>query len=283
MRRAFDDIASDFTGLGPGGWRRRSGCLLRTGGQAQPDPYYAAGHSRLLSLLLWDEVISFPHGVVLPFALLGLAVTWRPAEPGPSTCCGFFLAGYGLSIVLFFVTSPLPHSPDPGLAAVRRGRAAWIASHVRARNWRPAAAASAAVLAAGIALNLPASAPHLGGRAAAPRPRRGHAAQGALARVACPLPRAPPSSKPGYASPFTTWRSPGSPRAPAAGGEGEPAAPSSSTLPAPPPGFTYARSLWAQGDRDSALAQLGETVRAAPGPRGSPPPPRPLAPPSRTR
>ena len=263
MRRAFADISTDFPGWA--GRLAEKAWLLLSGPEVKrnQDPYYAAGHSRLLSLLLWDEVISFPHGVVLPFALLGLAVTWRQRNPALDLL-RLFLAGYGLSIVLFFVTSRYRTPLTPAWLPFAAAGAAWIASHVRARNWRPAAAGIAAVLAVGIALNLPAAPPtsedaqlHHDLGEVMLRKERWRESLG-YSRRAVEL-------EPDYASAWhnmaVAWLALERPR------QAEKASRRALELyPArAKTRLQYARSLWAQGARDSALVQLGETVRAAPG------------------
>ena len=265
MRRAFADISSDFPGWA--GRLAEKAWLLLSGPEVKrnQDPYYAAGHSRLLSLLLWDEAISFPHGVVLPLALLGLAVTWRQRNPALDLL-RLFLAGYGLSIVLFFVTSRYRTPLTPA--------------------WLPFAAAGARLdrlpctgpeLAAGRGGDRrgpggrhrpqPAGrAPHLGGRPAAPRPRRGHAAQGALARVAGLL----PAGRGAGAGLRLRLSQHGGrlarPPAPAAGREGEPPRPGALPGPAPPPGFSTPAPC---GRREPAIPRSCSWARPCAPPPGS--------------
>lgn len=68
------------------------------------DPYFARQHSWTLRLLMWDRWLSFPHGLLAPLALWGLLVSWHRREP-VLVLSRQFLAGYGLAVVLFFVTS----------------------------------------------------------------------------------------------------------------------------------------------------------------------------------
>ena len=262
MRRAFADISSDY--LAWTGLLAEKAWLLLSGPEIKrnQDPYYAAGHSRLLSLLLWDEVISFPRGVAVPLALLGLAVTWRQRNPSLDLL-RLFLAGYGLSIVLFFVTSRYRIPLAPAWLPFAAAGAAFIASHIRARNWRPAATAVAAVLAAGIALNLPAAPPtsedaqlqHDLGEVMLRKERW---------RESLTHSRRAVELEPDYASAFhnmaVAWLALERPR------QAEKASRRALELyPArAPTRLQHARSLWAQGDLDSALVQMEETVRAAP-------------------
>ena len=102
--RGFSSILSD-----PVGWLRlmgRKSWQLIQGPEIKrnQDIYYARAHSLLLSALLWDRWLSFPHGLVAPLALLGLALTWRRRHP-TLDMLRLFLAGYAGSVLLFFVTS----------------------------------------------------------------------------------------------------------------------------------------------------------------------------------
>lgn len=66
------------------------------------DIYYQRRDSWLLSALLWDRVIAFPFGLLLPLALLGLALSdgWKRQSH-----LILFQISYAISIVLFLVTS----------------------------------------------------------------------------------------------------------------------------------------------------------------------------------
>jgi tetratricopeptide (TPR) repeat protein len=103
-QRGFASIVGDPFGwlqlMGRKSWQLIQGPEIKR----NQDVYYARVHSLLLSALLWDRWLSFPHGLVAPLALLGLALTWRRREP-TLDLLRLFLAGYAGSVLLFFVTS----------------------------------------------------------------------------------------------------------------------------------------------------------------------------------
>ncbi len=103
-RRGLQSIAADPIGwvslLARKSWQLLSGPEIKR----NQDPYYARQHSHTLALLMWDRWLSFPHGVLVPLALWGLAASWRRRDSELSLLRQF-LGGYGLAVVLFFVTS----------------------------------------------------------------------------------------------------------------------------------------------------------------------------------
>ena len=50
---------------------------------AELDPYFGSRNSSLLSVLLWDEGLAFPFGLVAPLALAGLFSRLRASAPAP--------------------------------------------------------------------------------------------------------------------------------------------------------------------------------------------------------
>ncbi|MBT3343146.1 MAG: tetratricopeptide repeat protein [Gemmatimonadetes bacterium] len=68
------------------------------------DPYHARGHSWLLSGLMWSRWVSFPFGLMIPLALLGLWVS-RSWHDSTILTLQLFIFTYSASIVLFFVTA----------------------------------------------------------------------------------------------------------------------------------------------------------------------------------
>ena len=68
------------------------------------DIYYARTHSSLLSILLWERIISFPFGLIAPFCLLGLLLSWKDRSPALSLL-RLYLFSSMFSVLLFFVTS----------------------------------------------------------------------------------------------------------------------------------------------------------------------------------
>jgi tetratricopeptide (TPR) repeat protein len=72
--------------------------------------YYFANNSPVLKFLLWDKLISFPFGVLLPFALVAAIAGIIKREQFILT---FFVVAYALTILVFFVTGRfrLPLTP----------------------------------------------------------------------------------------------------------------------------------------------------------------------------
>lgn len=63
--------------------------------------YLAKDYSIIADFLLWQKVIYFPYGILIPFALVGIGYSlknWRKFLP-----VYLFLFAYGLSLILFFV------------------------------------------------------------------------------------------------------------------------------------------------------------------------------------
>lgn len=119
------------------------------------DIYYAREHSRLLSLLLWDRGLAMPHGLVVPLFLWGLIVTWR--RPDLSLrLLRWFLAGYGLAVVLFFVTSRY-RVPMVPVAMIFAAAAVLDLQRRWRRNHLELLLPATVIAALGIAVNLPAA------------------------------------------------------------------------------------------------------------------------------
>lgn len=123
--------------------------------------HYARVHSRLLAALLWERVIAFPFGLVAPLALLGLALTARPRRP-TVRLLRLFLATYGTSVVLFFVTARYRAPMVPVLLIFAGMGATGLAALLRAGRRRAVAAWSALLLVLVCVLNYPSGdpAPH---------------------------------------------------------------------------------------------------------------------------
>jgi len=93
----------------PGEWLRLMGRkigMFWTGHEfaRNLDPYAMRGHSRLLSVLMWDRGIAFPLGVLLPAAILGILFSLSRMRPESGLLLLFALASFW-SVVLFFITS----------------------------------------------------------------------------------------------------------------------------------------------------------------------------------
>lgn len=109
------------------------------------DPYFVAERVPLLDILLWRRAgLSFPTGLIMPFALVGLVALrsrWRELAPYTG-----LLALFTLSVIVFFVVSRYRAPILPFLlpAAVAGADAVWSA--LRARRW-PLPLAALALLA----------------------------------------------------------------------------------------------------------------------------------------
>ena len=102
--RAFMDIREH-----PGGFVK--GLLVKTGrffhGHEYPrnvDLYRYRDYSVVLSVLMWERVIAFPYGLVVPLALSGLWFFLRGKDE-KRTLLIIYAAAYAGSVILFFVTS----------------------------------------------------------------------------------------------------------------------------------------------------------------------------------
>ena len=63
--------------------------------------YLAKEYSTIANILLWNKLIYFPYGILIPFAFVGIGYSlkyWRKFLP-----LYLFLCAYGLSLILFFV------------------------------------------------------------------------------------------------------------------------------------------------------------------------------------
>tara|TARA_B100000809_G_scaffold108281_1_gene106766 strand:+ start:186 stop:2393 length:2208 start_codon:yes stop_codon:yes gene_type:complete len=153
-RRGISSIVDD-----PGGWLRlmaRKTWRLVQGPEIKrnQDLYYARTHSRVLSILLWDRWLSFPHGLVAPLAMLGLILSWRRRHDSLDLL-RTFLAGYSGSVLLFFVTSRyrVPLVPVAMVFAAIALRQMLVS--VRTRNWRRVAGPAGVLITLIIAVNVP--------------------------------------------------------------------------------------------------------------------------------
>lgn len=115
------------------------------------DLYVLREFSVVLRLLLWRAgPFAFPFGVVAPLALLGL---WRARGSRAGLVSAAFLVLYGLSVVLFFVTSRYRVVLAPVFAVFAAGGVVWLAD--RAVPSRRRLAGLAVVLAAACFVNRP--------------------------------------------------------------------------------------------------------------------------------
>ncbi|MFA6109625.1 MAG: tetratricopeptide repeat protein [Candidatus Latescibacterota bacterium] len=114
--------------------------------------YYAREHSRLLSLLLWDRVVSFPFGLVGPLSLLGLGLTRGMGTPRASIL-RLYALGYTASVVLFFVTARYRAPVVPVLLIFAAWALSALVQRVRDRSYRYPATAVAVLLVLLVGLN----------------------------------------------------------------------------------------------------------------------------------
>jgi tetratricopeptide (TPR) repeat protein len=68
------------------------------------DIYYARHFSSLLSILLWDHMVSMPFGLVGPLALMGLFFSWQRKDDG-ITLLRLYAFSYTVSVLLFFAVA----------------------------------------------------------------------------------------------------------------------------------------------------------------------------------
>jgi len=101
--RAVDwmtDNPGDFAALV---WRRFVYLLSGFENSDNSDIYYERGKSGLYALLLWDKVLAFPFGVLLPLALAGVYL--RRRDFGKLLPVYLFMIVYTPTIILFLVTA----------------------------------------------------------------------------------------------------------------------------------------------------------------------------------
>ena len=111
------------------------------------DIYLMGRWSTLQRALVWRwGPFGFPFGVLLPLAMLGLAVRWREV-PGPLK---LFLLLFSLTIIGFFVSARYRLVVTPVLAVLAAGGAANLVAWIRFNHWRQlgwtAAAGTALIL-----------------------------------------------------------------------------------------------------------------------------------------
>ena len=68
---------------------------------AELDPYYGGHQSSLLSVLLWDNGLAFPFGLVAPLALVGIFSRLRGGRPPLETALLIFAACFTAQALLF--------------------------------------------------------------------------------------------------------------------------------------------------------------------------------------
>lgn len=144
-RKALRLIAADPAGYGRVLLRKLR--HLAGGGEIMRDIdiYAYRQYSALLSLLAWKKGLAFPFGLLLPLALLGMALAVRRRVRGAGLLLAFVLA-HAAVLLAFFVTSRYRLNVLPFLAlfAAYGGLGLW--DLLRARRWRRALPAVAGTL-----------------------------------------------------------------------------------------------------------------------------------------
>jgi 4-amino-4-deoxy-L-arabinose transferase-like glycosyltransferase len=117
------------------------------------DIYAERRGSHVVTALVWPGPIPFPDGLLLPLALVGLAVSWRRAPS--ARLLGVYVVAQAAAVACFFVTSRYRIPALVVMAPLAVVGAAWVAERLRAGTVRARAATVAGVLLLGTALNLP--------------------------------------------------------------------------------------------------------------------------------
>jgi len=115
--------------------------------------YFFRRYSRLLSTLMWRRVVSFPFGIVAPLALIGMAISlgmWRRYF-----LLYLFVIAYGLSVVLFFVTSRHRLPTVPVLLLFAGAAVWWLAEKVLRQEWGKVAGFTILFVLLAVAANVP--------------------------------------------------------------------------------------------------------------------------------
>ena len=158
--RGLDSITADpvrWIGLmGRKAWQLVQGPEIKR----NQDIYFARAHSRILALLLWNQGLSFPHGLLAPMALMGLALTWRRRHP-TIRLTRLFLAAYSGSVLLFFVTSRyrVPLVPVAAVFAAAGLQDLLARMRARARQWHRVAIPAGGLLVGILLVNIQQAAP----------------------------------------------------------------------------------------------------------------------------
>ncbi|HUU06139.1 MAG TPA: tetratricopeptide repeat protein [Patescibacteria group bacterium] len=137
MDKALGLIAAD-----PAGYARlllKKLCLFANGNEIMRDQdiYPFRQYSPLLSLLVWKKWLAFPFGLLLPLALLGMALALRRRVPGAGLLLAFILVHVAV-LLAFFVTGRYRLNILPFLAAFAAYGTLTLWSLLRQQHWRQA-------------------------------------------------------------------------------------------------------------------------------------------------
>ncbi len=146
MKKALGLITAD-----PAGYARlllRKLCLFANGNEIMRDQdiYPFRQYSPLLSLLVWKKWLAFPYGVLLPLALLGMALALRRRVPGAGLLLIFILVHVAV-LLAFFVTARYRLNILPFLIAFAAYGTLGLWDFLRQRRWRQALPLMAGLLA----------------------------------------------------------------------------------------------------------------------------------------
>jgi len=132
-RRSLQEIGQDP--LRWAGLMLRKSYFLINGHEIESNisVYTAREWSSLLRILVWKGLISFPFGVLMPLALVGLWLSrrhWRK-----HLLLYLFLVSYGCSAVLFFVNARFRMPLVPVLIVYASSAVVWSVEQIQARRW----------------------------------------------------------------------------------------------------------------------------------------------------
>ena len=137
MKKGLGLIAAD-----PAGYARlllRKLYLFANGSEIMRDQdvYPFRQYSPLLSLLVWKKWLAFPFGLLLPLALLGMAVALGRRVPGSGLLLVFIVV-HVIVLLAFFITSRYRLNTLPFLSVFAAFGALEIWRLLRQRRWRQA-------------------------------------------------------------------------------------------------------------------------------------------------
>jgi len=149
--RAFDEMSKL-----PGVWLQLFGRKIRylfSGYEISDteDIYYERKSSILLSLLLWNGIIKFPFGLLMPLAFTGLIISFRKSE---QSLLWLFQLAYVFSILLYFVTARYRLPLVPVFAIWAAVGVAGFVEIVKAKTYNKLMAPAAVCLISLVLLNL---------------------------------------------------------------------------------------------------------------------------------
>lgn len=144
-RKALRLIAADPAGYGRVLLRKLRHLANGNEIMRDVDIYAYRQYSPLLSLLVWKRGLAFPFGLLLPLALLGMALAFRRRVRGAGLLLAFVIA-HAAVLLAFFVTSRYRLNVLPFLAlfAAFGGLGLW--DLLRRRRWRRALPAAMGTL-----------------------------------------------------------------------------------------------------------------------------------------